>query len=764
MIRLNSIWKVDTGISSDHIQSGVISKDVEGLPRKVVMSWIMTVALVIISAIGFATFAESPCMLADSTGCQEAQKSMSYWQQMMVGVENISLIGLVAYSFAFPCICLTLLYALRFTLVWCSPRNQTIVAVGLAFIAIALGTAAFLFWGDIWNGSESGFVMANGWGMFALSICLAITLMMIACRRLVSKWQRPVPSWTISISFTFLFIPLCFLIALLLPKGEWKVLNGSLHSPELVSGEGASFGPESYKFSIYTDVGVFYATIFSTCLAMTLAKEYRASRLMLKRAMRLGSFRTTIGSLLAASMFLFLNVFWMIHFSHHHETLGKEITCHDIDVCSRIGVSAFVTGNTANLQISLLTLPIGRTNVFGKIMGVSWEASIKWHRFIGYLFLLFSTVHGALWFVLWYLRSDFTGSPEYMKGSITNPIIFLVHCVMLVVFGVLTLPFFRRTFYEWFFVSHHFYAVVFITVIWHAGRLWHLILPAIGLWGIDQAIRLYRCTRDVGQSKITVYGDKFVRLDVSGLQGKTIGFTTGQFAYINIPAVSTTQWHPITIASSPAEDRITFYIKSLGLWSSSLTKLGGESPLVHLDFGYGTPPVFNDFANITFVCGGIGFTTCMSLMRSLIYAPELFPNVKRLQIIMIMREKVLLRMAEDTLTLLLNSKHDVISSVQIFLTRQALDEPEDELDERILIQKSCEFDCEMQEKPAQKPHIKTVNDCDQNNWSIDQGRPNLEDIVFGDLVVACGAQKLIEIARNVADKKGVVFHKERFLF
>ncbi|KNC73346.1 hypothetical protein SARC_14098 [Sphaeroforma arctica JP610] len=142
-------------------------------------------------------------MSADSTECDEAKKSISYWQLMMAGVENIPLIGLVVYTFAFPYICLPLLYALRFTLVWYSPRNQTLVVVGLALIAISFGTAAFLLWGDVWNETKYGFIIANAWGMFALSVRLATTLMMIACRKLVSKWQRPVSSWIISISFTF---------------------------------------------------------------------------------------------------------------------------------------------------------------------------------------------------------------------------------------------------------------------------------------------------------------------------------------------------------------------------------------------------------------------------------------------------------------------------------------------------------------------------------------------------------------------------------
>ncbi|KNC73345.1 hypothetical protein SARC_14095, partial [Sphaeroforma arctica JP610] len=76
---------------------------------------------------------------------------------------------------------------------------------------------------------------------------------------------------------------------------------------------------------------------------------------------------------------------------------------------------------------------------------------------------------------------------------------------------------------------------------------------------------------------------------------------------------------------------------------------------------------------------------------------------------MSMREKTVLRMAQDTLTLLMNNKNDAVSAVQIFLTGQGPDEPEDELHEYILSQKrfsSTELDYEMnQEKLPQKPEF-----------------------------------------------------------
>jgi len=55
---------------------------------------------------------------------------------------------------------------------------------------------------------------------------------------------------------------------------------------------------------------------------------------------------------------------------------------------------------------------------------------------------------------------------------------------------------------------------------------------------------------------------------------KKFNFRCGQYAQINIPAISKFQWHPFTIASSPYDDNLYFYVNPAGDWTRELRNLG----------------------------------------------------------------------------------------------------------------------------------------------------------------------------------------------
>lgn len=50
-------------------------------------------------------------------------------------------------------------------------------------------------------------------------------------------------------------------------------------------------------------------------------------------------------------------------------------------------------------------------------------------------------------------------------------------------------------------------------------------------------------------------------------------FRCGQYAQICIPAISKLQWHPFTIASSPYDDNLYFYVNPAGDWTKQLKEL-----------------------------------------------------------------------------------------------------------------------------------------------------------------------------------------------
>ena len=44
----------------------------------------------------------------------------------------------------------------------------------------------------------------------------------------------------------------------------------------------------------------------------------------------------------------------------------------------------------------------------------------------------------------------------------------------------------------------------------------------------------------------------------------------GQYAHLNVPAISFAEWHPFTITSVPSDNFIMFHIQSAGDWTAKL--------------------------------------------------------------------------------------------------------------------------------------------------------------------------------------------------
>lgn len=95
---------------------------------------------------------------------------------------------------------------------------------------------------------------------------------------------------------------------------------------------------------------------------------------------------------------------------------------------------------------------------------------------------------------------------------------------------------------------------------------------------------------------------------------------------MNIPCLSTTEWHPFSIATSPCDSKTTFHIKTLGedTFTGRLHKLArglqyqdATLPTVVVDGPYGVPVDHRRYDRILFVAGGIGITPVLSTFRGL---------------------------------------------------------------------------------------------------------------------------------------------------
>lgn len=303
--------------------------------------------------------------------------------------------------------------------------------------------------------------------------------------------------------------------------------------------------------------------------------------------------------------------------------------------------------------LSLLMFPAARNSPLYSLLGVSWEASITYHRWLGSLFLISVFLHMVInWYWYWeagHFPDDIISVPMTLDISIDNfttPLATIVTWFMFLGIGTFAFyePFRRRSF-EWFWYLHQIsYFVLIPTVIWHATNGWHFMLPSMLIFLVDRSIRAYRSSKAVHllDARLTVSGHEqtattarvatgaavdygaagaIVHLRVAG---GNMTYLPGQYAFINIAELSLLEWHPFTISSPvhpKARDEVTFHIKDMGpsTWTGRLYQHVKEnnSITVSLDGPYGHPIDFRKYSTVLLVGGGIGLTPVKSIFESM---------------------------------------------------------------------------------------------------------------------------------------------------
>eukprot|EP00672_Neobodo_designis_P020154 CAMPEP_0174834522 /NCGR_PEP_ID=MMETSP1114-20130205/4871_1 /TAXON_ID=312471 /ORGANISM="Neobodo designis, Strain CCAP 1951/1" /LENGTH=918 /DNA_ID=CAMNT_0016068433 /DNA_START=58 /DNA_END=2814 /DNA_ORIENTATION=+ len=331
------------------------------------------------------------------------------------------------------------------------------------------------------------------------------------------------------------------------------------------------------------------------------------------------------GWLATLAMLSLFAVYWF----HDHNYRNSGDATKDTERAAR----SF--GQLAVAFMSLQLFPIARTSVVHRVLGTSPEAFLYAHRVLGYGTLIAVICHIGLWFS--HFRKldkritvlDIPPSVAYegyttSYDNYTLPVQTVLTFFMLIVMGFGTLPPVRRKAWELFKYSHMVaaYAIIPSTLL-HAAASWQYMLPGLTVYIIDRLLRMSRSSRTVKSATATAVGDEYTRLDFTG---GFMAHRAGQYAYINIPAISLLQWHPFTISSTPGDDVTQMHIKDMGpgTFTHALRKIaeaGAGEPVEIEMFVDGPVGATNlhlgDYDAICLVAGGVGITPCASIVGDL---------------------------------------------------------------------------------------------------------------------------------------------------
>ncbi|XP_011022605.1 PREDICTED: respiratory burst oxidase homolog protein A isoform X2 [Populus euphratica] len=264
-----------------------------------------------------------------------------------------------------------------------------------------------------------------------------------------------------------------------------------------------------------------------------------------------------------------------------------------------------------------------------------------------------------------YLRNDFGGKkPSYAKlvrgpEGVTG---ILMVISMAIAFTLATRwfrrslikfpkPFDRLTGFNAFWYSHHLFVIVYILLIihgvflylvhkWYKKSTWMYLSVPVLLYAGERALRFFRSGfNTVRLLKVAIYPGNVLTLQMS--KPPQFRYKSGQYMFVQCPAVSPFEWHPFSITSAPGDDYLSVHIRQLGDWTQELRRVFSEAcerpvagksgllradettkkilPKLLIDGPYGAPAQdYRKYDVLLLVGLGIGATPFISILKDLL--------------------------------------------------------------------------------------------------------------------------------------------------
>ncbi|KAL4180828.1 hypothetical protein AMTRI_Chr12g234330 [Amborella trichopoda] len=213
-------------------------------------------------------------------------------------------------------------------------------------------------------------------------------------------------------------------------------------------------------------------------------------------------------------------------------------------------------------------------------------------------------------------------------------------------------PINRLTGFNAFWYSHHLLAIVYLLLIvhsnymyfvhkWYEKTTWmYLSVPLILYLG-ERTLRTLRSKSfAVKILKVAVVPGRVLTLVMSKPQG--FRYKSGQYIFLQCPAVSPFEWHPFSITSAPDDSYLSVHIRTIGDWTEELKRVFAETcdsssvigrakfddqgridqkslPRLLVDGPYGAPAQdYRNYDVLLLVGLGIGATPFISILRDLL--------------------------------------------------------------------------------------------------------------------------------------------------
>ncbi|XP_059662271.1 respiratory burst oxidase homolog protein A [Cornus florida] len=212
-------------------------------------------------------------------------------------------------------------------------------------------------------------------------------------------------------------------------------------------------------------------------------------------------------------------------------------------------------------------------------------------------------------------------------------------------------PLDRLTGFNAFWYSHHLFVIVYILLVihgmflylvheWYLKTTWMFLAVPVLLYAGERTLRFFRSgLYTVRLLKVAIYHGNVLTLQMS--KPPQFRYKSGQYMFVQCPAVSPFEWHPFSITSAPGDDYLSIHIRQLGDWTQELKRVFSEAceapvagksgllradettkkslPKLLIDGPYGAPAQdYRKYDVLLLVGLGIGATPFISILKDLL--------------------------------------------------------------------------------------------------------------------------------------------------
>ncbi|PLN78526.1 ferric reductase [Aspergillus taichungensis] len=316
------------------------------------------------------------------------------------------------------------------------------------------------------------------------------------------------------------------------------------------------------------------------------------------------------GTQFTGSKIIFYSTFWAFHIAIFAIGWWQQVTNPKLTTLNALGYSVWISraaGLVLTCDGALILLPMCRNIIKTIRPRVRWmplDETAWFHRQVAYALLLFTILHVASHYVNFFniekdqLRPVTAVQIHFTQaGGITGHVMLL--CMMLMY--TTSHRRIRQQSFETFWYTHHLFIPFMLALYTHAtgcfvrdtkdpispfagkqfwdhcigyeGWRWELV--GGGLYLLE---RLYREIRARRATVIT----KVIRHPYDAMEIQfckdSMKYKAGQWLFIQVPEVSSNQWHPFTITSCPFDPYISIHVRQVGDFTRALGDALGCGP------------------------------------------------------------------------------------------------------------------------------------------------------------------------------------------